>query len=235
MSTLADRIKEAMEGAQLRPADLARATKKTSGAIAMWLSGGIKSLKAESAASLESATGYSADWIVTGKLPKKREGLYQNSKSSEHLWEAGYDPEDTPADPDPMRTRVPVIATILVGDEGAYEEEIYPADRPDGRIDCYSYDPKAYALRIRGDGLRPALLDGHYIVAEPGASCDPGEYVIILLEDGQRMIKEFMFERSGSVTVLSVNTGKRSTFDNAKIKHIHPIVAEVSPRRWYPA
>ena len=55
MSTLADRIKEAMEGASLRPADLARATKKTSGAVAMWLGGGIKSLKAESAAAINQA------------------------------------------------------------------------------------------------------------------------------------------------------------------------------------
>lgn len=224
-----------MEGAQLRPADLARATKKTSGAIAMWLGGGIKSLKAESAAALESATGYSADWIVTGRLPKRREGLLRNSLSTEAVWDL-YDPEDTPEDPDPMRVRVPVIGTIrFVDDEGAYEEETYPADRPDGRIDGYSYDPNSYALRVRGDGLRPALREGQYIVAEPKAACEPGEYVIILLEDGQRMIKEFMFERSGSVTVLGLNTGKRSTYENAKIKHIHPIVAEVSASRWRPA
>ena len=134
-----------------------------------------------------------------------------------------------------MRVRVPVTATALVGEEGAYDEEAYPADRPDGRIDGYSNDPKAYALRIRGDGMHPALRDGHYLVAEPKARIDPGEYVIILLDDGQRLIKEFMFERSGSVTVLSVNSGKRSTFDRAKIKHMHAIVAEVSASRWHPA
>jgi phage repressor protein C with HTH and peptisase S24 domain len=235
MSTLADRIKEAMEGAQLRPADLARATKKTSGAIAMWLGGSIKSLKAESAAALESATGYSADWIVTGRLPKRREHLFRNSASTEAVWE-NLDPEDTPEDPDPMRVRLPVVGTIrFVDDEGAYEEVAYPADRPDGRLDGYSHDPDAYALRVVGDGLRPALREGQYIVAEPKSRYEPGEYVIIALEDGQRMIKEFMFERSGSVTVLSVNTGKRSTYEHAKIAYMHPIVAEVSASRWHPA
>ena len=68
---LKDRIREAMDGAGLKPLQLARATKKSSGAVTQWIDGTTKSLKAETASALEKATGYRADWIVTGKGEKK--------------------------------------------------------------------------------------------------------------------------------------------------------------------
>lgn len=68
--TLADRIREAM-GTGMKPADLAREAGVTQAAVSQWLDGTTKSLKAEKAARIEAATGYRANWIVTGKGPKK--------------------------------------------------------------------------------------------------------------------------------------------------------------------
>jgi transcriptional regulator with XRE-family HTH domain len=67
---LKDRIKEAMDSARLTKAGLARATKASPGAITQWLTGETKSLKAETATSIERATGYRASWIVDGKGAK---------------------------------------------------------------------------------------------------------------------------------------------------------------------
>ena len=64
---LKDRIKEAMLAAGLTKAAFSRATKASPGAITQWLSGETKSLKAETALAIESATGYRAGWIVDGK------------------------------------------------------------------------------------------------------------------------------------------------------------------------
>ena len=69
---LKDRIKEAMEGAGLKPLQLAHATGRTSGAVTQWTDGTTKTLKADTAAKIEEATGYSATWLVTGQGPKKR-------------------------------------------------------------------------------------------------------------------------------------------------------------------
>lgn len=69
---LKDRIKEAMDGAGLSPAELARATKSTNAAVTFWLNGATKSLKGEKAALIESATGYNAQWIISGQGEKKR-------------------------------------------------------------------------------------------------------------------------------------------------------------------
>jgi transcriptional regulator with XRE-family HTH domain len=74
---LKNRIREAMEGAGLKPLQLAVKTGKTSGAITHWLTGATRSLKAETAAKIEAATGYSAAWIVSGngeKLVKSSTG-----------------------------------------------------------------------------------------------------------------------------------------------------------------
>lgn len=69
-SELSDRILEAMHGAGLKKLQLAKATGKSSGAVTQWIDGTTKTLKAETAAKLQAATGYSAVWLVTGKGEK---------------------------------------------------------------------------------------------------------------------------------------------------------------------
>lgn len=59
-----------MEGAKLRPLQLANACGVSSGAVTHWLDGRTKSLKAETAEKIQAATGYSATWIVAGVGPK---------------------------------------------------------------------------------------------------------------------------------------------------------------------
>lgn len=69
--SLNDRIKEAIEGTGLKPSEIARAAGVSRGAVTQWTNGLTRSLKAETAAKLEIATGYRASWLVTGKGPKK--------------------------------------------------------------------------------------------------------------------------------------------------------------------
>ena len=67
---LKDRIREAMEGANLKRLQFAKATNRSSGAVTQWLDGTTKSLKAETAELMEAVTGYSAKWISTGRGEK---------------------------------------------------------------------------------------------------------------------------------------------------------------------
>lgn len=77
---LAERIQEAIEGSQepgapvgtpKTKAQIARECGVTGSALSQWLSGSVKSLKAETALALEQATGYRANWILSGKGPRK--------------------------------------------------------------------------------------------------------------------------------------------------------------------
>jgi hypothetical protein len=68
--TLSQRIQEIID-AGFTQADLYRAATVTKGTSNQWLNGGIKSIKFEYAQGIQTATGFKAEWIVTGKGQKK--------------------------------------------------------------------------------------------------------------------------------------------------------------------
>ena len=66
-----DRVAEAIEQSGKTRADIARACKVTSAAVTFWLNGDTTNLKADTALALEEATGYRAQWILSGSGTKK--------------------------------------------------------------------------------------------------------------------------------------------------------------------
>ena len=76
---LKDRIKEAMEGAGLKKLQFANKVGVSSGAVTQWITGQTKSLKADTASRMEIATGYRAEWIVTGRGNKRASQAVQQS------------------------------------------------------------------------------------------------------------------------------------------------------------
>ncbi len=66
---LKDRIQELVDVGHKRAA-LAKAAGKSPAAVTHWLNGETKEIKADSAAGLQTLTGYSSVWISEGKGPK---------------------------------------------------------------------------------------------------------------------------------------------------------------------
>lgn len=116
-------------------ADIARATGKTPGAVTQWLDGTIKSLKAETAARLEAATGYRATWLVTGK-GAKRVG-------------------NTEPAPD-ITGRVPLISWIQAGEWNEASDPLHPGEAERWMACLSPHSPQTYALRVRGDSMTSA-------------------------------------------------------------------------------
>lgn len=214
--TLKDRIKEAMDAAELSAADLARKTGKTAGAVSQWLDGTTKTIKGDTAAAIEAATGYRGAWLATGKGTKKLGG-------------------DSAEFAGTMRMgSVPVVGTAKMGDDGYYDEISSMQGAGDGHIEIAVDDPNAYGLRVRGQSMFPAIRDGWYVLVKPNAQPRAGEYVLLKLRDGRKMVKELLFQRAGSVEVVSVNGGERLTFDNSELDGIQAVGAVVSPSQWRP-
>jgi phage repressor protein C with HTH and peptisase S24 domain len=130
---------------------------------------------------------------------------------------------------------VPVVGTARLGTNGYYEELQYPPGHGDGQVDSYSTDEDAYALRVKGDSMHPAIRHGAFIVAEPSRPCVPGEYVVLALATGQKMVKELVIERADEVVVESVNGGDRLTVEKSNIEKMHPVAAIVPASKWRPA
>lgn len=164
---LKSRVREAMEGAKLTAAELARATKVTNAAVGFWLDGQTKSLKGETAALMETATGYRAQWLVSGKGPKKVADQISNIS------------------PVSARKTVPLISWVQAGSWEEVQDEYQPGEADDW-IDAYETQPgeSAFALRVSGDSMTSpypgdlSFPDGTIIIVDPGRASNAGDFVV---------------------------------------------------------
>jgi phage repressor protein C with HTH and peptisase S24 domain len=85
---------------------------------------------------------------------------------------------------------------------------------------------------MKGMSMFPAIRDGWYAVVEPNSTPAEGEYVLLKLLNGAKMVKEFLFRRNDSIEVMSVNGGHRMTIDLAELQDMHAIGGIVPPSKW---
>jgi phage repressor protein C with HTH and peptisase S24 domain len=132
--------------------------------------------------------------------------------------------------------RVPVVGTAKMGTDGFFEEFSEMPGAGDGHIEIATEDPNAYCLRVRGQSMFPAIRDGWYVLVEPNGQPREGEYVLLKLRNGMRMVKELMYRRQSTIEVMSVNGGERLSFDFAELddKGMQAVGAVVSPSKWRP-
>jgi SOS-response transcriptional repressor LexA len=131
-------------------------------------------------------------------------------------------------------TKVPVVGTAKLGEDGYYTELEHPVGHGDGFVEAYSSDANAYALKVKGDSMHPAIRHGQFVIVEPNGQCVPGENVLISLHDGRKLVKELVTERPDSITVISVNGGARITFDRVQVMFMHPVAGVMSASKWRP-
>lgn len=129
----------------------------------------------------------------------------------------------------PKQALIAVSGLAQLGENGWYEEVTAPGT--EGYVEASSSDPDAYVLRVKGDSMHPAIRNGWYVVVEPNRSPCAGEYAAILLQDGRRMVKEFLFQSNSGVSVESVNGGARLSLKHEEIKSMHAIGSVLMPSK----
>lgn len=140
------------------------------------------------------------------------------------------EPQETQTDSD----RVPVVGTVQAGDDGYWEELQYPTGHGDGFIRYPSRDPNAYALRVKGDSMRPRIKPGEFLLVEPNSAVIPGEEVIVTTVDGRSMVKVLGPRRDGMIELQSINEDHRPiTLDEAQVRTMHFVAAIVKAGRYY--
>lgn len=107
--------------------------------------------------------------------------------------------------PSPSFSSIPVVGTTQLGDDGYWAELEYPAGHGDGYIDWPTRDANAYALRCRGDSMKPRIKSGEFVIIEPNRTPISGDEVLIKATDGRVMVKELLYQRDGATHLLSVN------------------------------
>jgi SOS-response transcriptional repressor LexA len=131
MKTLKQRTEEAIN-AGFSVGQLSAAAGKSSSAASQWLSGGTKTLKADSAAGLAALTGWSAEWWATGKEPRSLSNVATG--------------------PD-VRGHVPLISWVQAGDWGGAHDPLQPGEA-ERWLECpVNHSEGTYALKVRGDSM----------------------------------------------------------------------------------
>ncbi|WP_368655426.1 S24 family peptidase [Castellaniella ginsengisoli] len=130
----------------------------------------------------------------------------------------------------PSQRLVAVVGQARLGENGWYD--VVQEVGCDGFVEAVSNDPDAYALRVLGDSMFPAIRNGWYVVVEPNHALNPSDFVAVALTDGRKMVKEFLYRTADEVGLQSVNGNKRLTVPLAEIATMHPIGSLVSPGKY---
>lgn len=125
--------------------------------------------------------------------------------------------------------RIDIVGTAQLGPDGYW----VGVDQSDGWVETYSRDNDAYALRLKGDSMAPAIRNGWVAVCEPNHRLVSGEYVMVTTIDGQSMVKELLFENEDGVSLMSVNSayGERRLIAWGDIDKIHYVGNILAPSK----
>lgn len=220
MSSYADRFNQCLARPGKSRSGVARSMGVSPQAVRAIVIGDTKSATAANNAAAAAYFGCDPTWLASG--------------AGDPGWGAEISDTDNAAPAGvPRASRpTPVVGQAKLGDDGFYER----LDSPDGWVEGYnSTDPDAYALRVRGDSMHPAIRHGSFVVVEPGGRCVVGEYVAIALRDGRKMVKELVIERPDEVIVESVNGNHRRTLERSEIESLHQVAAVVAASKWRPS
>lgn len=105
------------------------------------------------------------------------------------------------------RRRIPLVGEVKGGADGYLEELQYPVGHGEGYVLWPTTDTNAYALRVRGDSMHPRYRAGEFVIVEPSKEPPVGEDVVVLLNDGRKMLKVLNWVRDGEVQLVSINNG----------------------------
>lgn len=129
-----------------------------------------------------------------------------------------------------------MVGTASLGDDGFWAEIEYPVGHGDGYIEWPTQDPNAYAIRCRGDSMRPRLKHGEFVIIEPGTEPIAGDEVLVKARDGRVMVKELVAIRDGMVRLLSVNeTHGAISLALADIEVMHFVGGLARRSKWVPS
>lgn len=171
---LADRIREAIEYSGKTQAQIAQETKKSAGAVTQWLDGTTKSLRAETAEALERATGYRANWIVTGVGPKTASAGLRNIGPAQL-----------------GTSHIPLISYVQAGTWTNVVDNHAPGTADEYLLTDLDLSSSAFALEIKGDSMLPEFRPGDRVIIDPMAAPSPGDFVVAKNGDEEATFKKY--------------------------------------------
>jgi len=120
---------------------------------------------------------------------------------------------------------IPIIGKAQLGDGGYWDAIDYPVGHGDGYIQWFSDDVDTYAVQGVGNSMAPRIRHNEYAIIEPNRTVFNGDEVFIVVADGRRMIKTYLYSRDDLVHLESTNSDFEKIVLNKKdIITMHSVV-----------
>jgi len=121
---------------------------------------------------------------------------------------------------------IPVTGSVRAGPDGYLVQD----NTPDGWVTYWTGDPRAYALRIKGDSMHPRYRAGEFVVVTPSIEAQPGRDVVVKLHDGNCVLKQLNWVRGDELQLLSINNGyEPMTIGRQEIDCVERVAGSVGP------
>lgn len=131
---------------------------------------------------------------------------------------------------------IPVAGRVQAGADGLLHIDDFPPEQPEGYMVWYTSCVEAYALRVRGESMSPRYLPGEFVGVDPCADVFPSDEVIVLLNDGRRMIKRLLWKRHEQVCFESVNKDfPNIVVDVEEIAGLHLVLGHIPKSAFRPS
>ncbi|CAJ0999081.1 LexA repressor [Sodalis praecaptivus] len=131
--------------------------------------------------------------------------------------------------------KIPVLGTAQLGGGGYWDPQEYAVGQGDGYVLWPTKDKDAFALKCQGDSMMPRIQHGEFVVIEPNRQYKPGDEVLVQDEQGEVMVKVFLFQKDGLVSLLSVNSEHAPIrLDANSIKKMFYVAGIVKDSLYYP-
>lgn len=187
--TIQDRIKTAREGAGLSQTQLAEYCGVKPQAVSQWESGSTKSPKPDHLFAISKATGYSHEWLITGKGPQKATAVNEGRRDYKL---------DSNISPGPgYKRKLPLISFVQAGDLCQAEDPYPVGEAEEWKDSIWDTSEHAFMLRVDGDSMWPEFRDGEIIVVEPQEEAMHGDDVIARTPDGRATFKRLQITSDG--------------------------------------
>lgn len=215
MTTLAERIQEALDEAGFLAADLARACGVKPPSVSAWLSSETKSLKAATAIRAAEFLGVNQLWLTEGRGPKRPR--------------ATSEPHPT-APPDDFVAVRRVRLKVSAGVTGFSVEPL----NGDGLPIFFRADwlklkrlraDRLIAVRVNGDSMSPGLYDGDLVVINTEDVEPRDGDVFVVNYEGEAVIKRM--KRDGGMWWLSSDNPDKSRYADKRCDEHAVVVGRV--------
>ncbi|NQW92667.1 MAG: LexA family transcriptional regulator [Polaromonas sp.] len=184
---ISERLKEAREAAGLKQQELATAAGVSQGTIAN-IESGLRKNPRELLA-IAKALNVQPEWLKNGKSPR---GLVVSA---------------LPDGAVPVTLKFAFRVGIVQGGNNGFIEDCAPSLQDPEPVYYAStlIDEQAYAVKVRGSSMEPAIMAGWDVIASPNRPAEPPDLCAVYFADGRKSFKRLVWVRAGMVCLESIS------------------------------